>query len=105
VPHLRPVAPDTGARIPASFTIPAGNGQLTPPVISVPKSITIDLRVRNQDSRAHTVQFEAPKRYTLQLAAGASAGTTVAGLPDATYRLLIDGSAKGQIIVGSVPGP
>jgi hypothetical protein len=51
------------------------------------------------------VRFDAPKPYTVQLAAGQTASTQVTGLPDATYRLLIDGSTKGRIVVGSVPGP
>jgi hypothetical protein len=34
-----------------------------------------------------------------------SATTEVTGVRKGTYRLLVDGSPKGRIVVGAVPGP
>jgi hypothetical protein len=102
--HSRPTAPNTNVRIPAAFTI-AAQGAMTPPLISVPPNVTIELHLRNQDSKAHRVQLSVAHFASISVPAGASKTTDVAGVPKGDYRLLIDGAPRARIVVGAVPGP
>jgi hypothetical protein len=98
------VAPASGVRIPASFTIQHG-GPLTPAVISVPTRVTIELQVRNLDSHGHSIRVDAPAARTVSVSPGASASASVTGLANGSYRVLEDGRAGARIVVGSQPGP
>jgi hypothetical protein len=102
--HSKPTAPNTNVRIPAAFTIAAGGG-VTPPLISAPADVTIELQLHNTDSRAHRVQLSVPHFASISVPAGASKTTDVTGVPKGTYRLLIDGALRARIVVGAVPGP
>ena len=103
--HSKPTAPNTNVRIPATFIIRSG-GALTPPLISAPADVTIELRLRNEDSKAHRVQLTVPHfPPEVLVPAGASATSEITGVRKGTYRLLVDGAAKGRIVVGAVPGP
>ena len=103
--HSKPTAPNTNVRIPATFIIRSG-GALTPPLISAPADVTIELRLRNEDSKAHRVQLTVPHfPPEVSVPAGASATSEITGVRKGTYRLLVDGAAKGRIVVGAVPGP
>jgi hypothetical protein len=101
-PH--PVAPASGVRIPASFTIQPG-GVLNPTLISVPKGVAIALQVRNRDNRMFAVRVDTPHAHTLVVSPGSSASSAVTGLSGGSYRLLLNGRAAGRIVVGSQPGP
>ncbi len=101
--HSKPTAPNTNVRIPAAFIIRAG--AVTPPLISVPATVTIELQLRNHDPRAHRVQFSVAHVATVTVPAHGSTTTDVSGAPKGTYRLLVDGAGKAHIIVGAVPGP
>lgn len=102
--HSKPTAPNTNVRIPAAFTIGAG-GAITPPLISVPPNVTIELAVRNQDSRAHRIQLSVAHFPPVSVPAGGSKTTDVSGVGKGDYRLLVDGAAQARIVVGAVPGP
>ena len=91
-------------RIPAAFTI-AAQGAVTPPLISVPPKVTIELALRNQDSRAHRVQLSVAHFPAVSVPAGGSKTTDVSGVAKGDYRLLVDGAPKARIVVGAVPGP
>jgi hypothetical protein len=97
-------APDTNVRVPARFVVGSG-GTLTPPAVSVPAGITIALGLLDRDGRPHTVVLAAPPRHSFALAAGGRASATLSGLPKGTYRILVDGVVRGQIVIGSAPGP
>jgi hypothetical protein len=102
--HSKPTAPDTNVRIPAAFIIRAG-GAVTPPLISAPSGVTIQLQLRNEDAQPHRVQLSVAHFAALKVPAHGSATTEVTGVRKGTYRLLIDGAAKARIVVGAVPGP
>jgi len=91
-------------RLPAAFVIRAG-GAVTPPLISAPAHVTIQLQLHNEDSTAHRVTLSVPRFGGVAVPAHATATADVSGVPKGTYRLLIDGAARGRIIVGAVPGP
>jgi hypothetical protein len=90
--------------IPAVFLIGPG-ATLTPPSVSVPSGVSIALAVADHDGRAHTVVLAAPTRHVLHVPAGRSIGGLISGLPDGAYRLLVDGVARGRIVVGAQGGP
>ena len=102
--HSKLTAPNTNVRIPAAFTIVAG-GAVTPPLISVPPKVTIELMVRNHDSRVHRVQLSVAHVPSVSVPAGGSRTTDVSGVAKGNYRLLVDGAPKARIVVGAVPGP
>ena len=102
--HSKPTAPNTNVRIPATFIIRSG-GALTPPLISAPADVTIELRLRNEDSKAHRVTLSVPHFGGVAVPAHGTTTTDVTGVPKGTYRLLIDGAPKARIVVGAVPGP
>ncbi|HEY5244490.1 MAG TPA: hypothetical protein VIJ60_02395 [Acidimicrobiales bacterium] len=102
--HSKPTAPNTDVRIPAAFVIGAG-GAVTPPLISAPANVTIELQLHNQDAKAHRVTLSVPHFGSVAVPAHGTTTTDVTGVPKGTFRLLIDGAPKARIVVGAVPGP
>jgi hypothetical protein len=102
--HSKPTAPNTDVRIPAAFIIRAG-GAVTPPLISAPPNVTIQLQMHNEDSQSHRVQLSVAHFGGLEVPAHGTATVEVTGVRKGTYRLLVDGAAKARILVGAVPGP
>jgi hypothetical protein len=96
--------PSSGVHIPAAFVIRPG-GALTPPLVSAPKGVTIELRLLNADAKRHTVELAAPGHPTLQIAPRSHATEDVTGLRNGTYRLLVDGRTGARLVIGAVPGP
>lgn len=90
--------------IPAAFVIAPG-GKLSPPSIAVPPGVAVSLKVENQDQASHTVVLAAPRRSTLHVAAHQDAAAVVTGLRNGVYRVLVDGSARGQLVIGAQGGP
>jgi hypothetical protein len=100
----KPTAPATNVRLPATFAIKPG-GSLTPPALSAPKGVAIQLQLRNLDSRSHSVVLDTPKRYAFRLQPQGLTNAVITGLAKGTYRILIDGTERGQLVIGSNPGP
>jgi hypothetical protein len=90
--------------IPAAFVIGSG-GKLSPPSVAVPPKVPVALTVENQDGTSHTLVLAAPQRRTLHARAHGSARTVVTGLANGVYRILMDGSAQGQLVIGAQGGP
>jgi hypothetical protein len=90
--------------IPAAFVIASG-GTLSPPSIAVPPGVAVSLKVDNQDQASHTVVVAAPQRSTLHVAAHQNAHAVITGLRNGVYRILVDGSARGQLVIGAQGGP
>jgi hypothetical protein len=97
-------ATDTNVRLPAKFAIQAG-GILFPPVVAAPKHTTIDLTVRSQDGKRHTVVLRTPHAYTLVVVPGRASQLALKGLPNGAYAVKVDGAVRGRLIVGATPGP
>jgi hypothetical protein len=90
--------------VPAAFVIAPG-GKLSPPSIAVPAGVAVSVKVENQDQASHTVVLAAPHRTTLHVAARQSAHAVVTGLRNGAYRILVDGSDRGQLMIGAQGGP
>jgi hypothetical protein len=95
---------DSDVTVPATFTISPG-GKLSPPAVSVPSKVLVALRVSDRDHAAHLVVLTASRLYSLHVGAGGDAGLQIPGLPDGTYRILVDGVARGELSVGAQGGP
>jgi hypothetical protein len=102
--HSKATAPNTNVRIPAAFVIGAG-GAMTPPLISVPPNVTIELLLHNRDTLAHRVQLSVAHFPTVSVPPGGSKTTDISGVKKGNYRLLVDGTTRARIVVGAVPGP
>ncbi|MFZ0092200.1 MAG: hypothetical protein WAL63_22055 [Solirubrobacteraceae bacterium] len=74
-------------------------------MISIPTLVSLDLHLVNDDSAAHSVVLTVPGRPTVHLSPGAGASASVPFLHGGTYRILVDGSARGQLLVGAQGGP
>jgi hypothetical protein len=80
-------------------------GQLAPPAISVPAGVAAELKLTDRDSAPHAVVLAVPHRQTLRLSPGASATASIPALHDGTYRILVDGTPRGQLLIGAQGGP
>jgi hypothetical protein len=92
------------AVVETTVAIDAG-GQLAPPAVSVPSGVAIDLRLADRDTTPHSVVLALPQRQTLRLSAGASATASIPALRNGTYRILVDGTPRGQLLIGAQGGP
>jgi hypothetical protein len=96
---------DTNVRLPASFTIHAG-GVLTPPSIAAPKHTDVQLTVTSADGKTHALTIAAPPHYYyLKVTPGSPARALLSELRDGHYTVTVDGTKRGLLIVGAVPGP
>jgi hypothetical protein len=102
--HSKPTAPNTDVRIPAAFIIRAG-GAVTPPLISAPANVTIELQLHNEDAKAHRLTLSVPHFRGVAVPAHGTTTADVTGVPRGDYRLLVDGAPRARIVVGTVPGP
>ena len=93
-----------GARVETSVTI-ATNGDVSPPVVSVPSGVGIEIHVRNHGSVPETVELSVPARPSVHLAPFASGKLESAGLKNGTYRILVNGIPRGQLLSGAQGGP
>jgi hypothetical protein len=89
--------------VPATFTI-AATGTLSPPTISVPTGYRVQLTFLDHGA-AVTVRVLTPHRLTLNVPAGGEASKLISGLPKGTYPIMIGGTSRGSLVIGSVPGP
>lgn len=93
-----------GAHIETKVTI-AASGALSPPVVSVPSGVGVELHVTNHDSAAATIALSTPAHQSVHVAPGASGTLETGGLKDGTYRITVNGSPKGQLMIGAQGGP
>lgn len=95
---------DTNVRVPALFTIHAG-GALTPPSVAAPKKTDIQLTIRSGDGKRHSFAIDLPHRYATVVRPGHPVRKLLADLHNGHYAIVVDGAARGTLIVGAVPGP
>lgn len=99
-----PPAP-TGARVPATYKIGPG-GVLSPPTISAPSGFTVAVTLANHDTKGHVVVLKTPKPSgTIRVPVGGYSYLLEPRLPKGSYPIIIDGAARGALVIGSAPGP
>lgn len=93
-----------GAHVESNLTVSA-NGDVSPPVVSVPSGVGVELRVTNHGSSAATVALSVPSHPSVKVAPGTRGTLETAGLKDGTYRILVNGTPRGQLLIGAQGGP
>ncbi|MFL5865081.1 MAG: hypothetical protein ACJ780_30680 [Solirubrobacteraceae bacterium] len=100
----RPAA-SQGAHI--STTVVVGRtGRLSPPVVSVPAGINVDIHIANRASSPCTVALTGTIVYgTVQVGPGASGQLQSGALRKGIYQILVNGTPRGHIVAGAQGGP
>ena len=91
-------------RVPASFVV-TQSGRLTPQTITVPPFLAVEISIRSDDGRSHTLVLQTPQPHTLQVAAGKRAAVRIAGLRAGRYPVTLDGGHAGALVAGGEVGP
>jgi hypothetical protein len=91
-------------RVPATFTVTAG-GRLTPPTITVPPFLAVEVSLASHDGRAHTLVLQTVPPRTLQVGPGAREAVRIPGLRAGRYTAMLDGRRAGALVAGGEVGP
>jgi hypothetical protein len=91
-------------RVPASFVV-THSDRLTPPTITVPPFLAVEISIRSDDGRPHTLVLQTPTPHTLQVAAGRRAAVRIPGLRAGRYAVTLDGRRAGALVAGGEVGP
>jgi hypothetical protein len=73
--------------------------------VAAPKHTKLVLTVAAGDGRSHQLVIRTPRRYTASVAPGHAAKLILQGVPNGSYSVEVDGSKRGELIVGAAPGP
>ncbi|HEX7292579.1 MAG TPA: hypothetical protein VF250_15780 [Conexibacter sp.] len=95
---------EQAVRVPASFVVSPG-GRLTPPTITVPPLLAVEISLRSDDGASHTLTLRTPSPHTLRAAAGERAAVRIAGLRAGRYAVALDGRRAGALVAGGEVGP
>jgi hypothetical protein len=89
----------TNVRVLARFTV-LRSGALSPPTVTVPAHIPIELVVIAADGRAHRALLHIPNPRPLAVPKSRPAEQLIPALPRGSYPLDIDGRRRGTLRVG-----
>jgi hypothetical protein len=81
------------------------SGGLSPPSVSVPSGVGVELRLSNHAGAARTIVLGVPGRPSIRVAPGGAGTLEAGGQRDGTYPILVDGTPRGQLISGAQGGP
>ncbi len=98
------VAKASNVRLPATYVIGRG-GVLSPPLVSAPASVKIDLTVISSDGFAHRVRLRRANVPALIVPAGGRASALLGGLTSGSYAVYVDRIRRGALVIGVAPGP
>jgi hypothetical protein len=93
-----------GAHVEADVSIAAG-GNISPPVVSVPSGVEVEIEVTNHGASAVSVSVAGTPHASARLNAGSSGKLRTEELRSGTYRILVNGTPRGQILAGAQGGP
>ena len=102
--RTRKLPPAVDVRLPATFVIGQG-GRLSPPAISAPASIEIELTLVSGDGRPHRARLHAPAGDPIAVPAGGRASELLGALKAGSYPIYVDGRPAGSLVIGVTPGP
>jgi hypothetical protein len=91
-------------RTPAAFTI--AGGKLTPPGVTVPPFVAIEVSAVATDGKPHVLVLQLPpSTHVLRVPAQGRASLRIAGVRAGRYGITLDGRIAGGIVVGGAGGP
>jgi hypothetical protein len=93
-----------GAHVKTTLAVSA-SGDVAPPVVSVPSGVGVEIHVTNHGGATATVALAVPTHPSIHVHAGASGTLQTGGLKDGTYRILVNGTPRGQLLIGAQGGP
>jgi len=99
--HSRALTTATNVRIPVRFEVLAG-GKLSPPQISIPAKLPIQVTVVSKDGRGHHVVVLTT---SLQVPASGQVSRLLPGPRAGRYPVKVDGATAGLLVTGVNPGP
>lgn len=102
--HAGTQAASQGAHVEANITASA-SGDISPPVVSVPSGVGVEIHVTNHGSAADRIALSVPGHPSVHVGPGASGTLETGGLKDGTYRILVNGTPRGQLMIGAQGGP
>jgi hypothetical protein len=73
--------------------------------VAAPKHTEVVLTVAAGDGRSHRLVIQTPRRYAASVTPGRAAKLILKGVPNGSYPVEVDGSKRGELIVGAAPGP
>jgi hypothetical protein len=91
-------------RVPASFVV-ASSGRLTPPTITVPPFLAVEISIRSDDGKPHRFVLRTPTPHALRVATGERAALRIPGLRAGRYPVTLDGRRAGELVAGGEVGP
>jgi hypothetical protein len=91
-------------RVPASFVV-APSGRLTPPTITVPPLLAVEISLRADDGASHALVLRTPVPRILRVAAGERTAVRIPGLRAGRYPVTLDGRRAGTLVAGGEVGP
>jgi hypothetical protein len=94
---------EEAVRVPAAFT--AAGGRLTPPTITVPPFLAVEVALTSGDGKPHRLTLQTPVPHTLTAPAGRRAAIRIPGLRAGRYPVLLDGRSAGALVAGGEVGP
>lgn len=95
---------EEAVRVPAAFAV--ANGRLTPPTITVPPFLAVEISLTARDGKPHRLVVRTPTPHTLRVpAAGGRAAIRIPGLRAGHYAVLLDGRRAGALVAGGEVGP
>jgi hypothetical protein len=95
---------EQSVRVPAAFVVGASR-HLTPPTITVPPFLAVELSLRSRDGTSHRLVVRTPTPHELSVAAGGHAAIRIPGLRAGRYPVLLDGRRAGALVAGGEVGP
>jgi hypothetical protein len=94
---------EQAVRVPASFTVVGGG--LTPPTITVPPFLAVEISLLSSDGKPHRLTVRTPMPQTLSVGAGERTAVRIAGLRAGRYPVVLDGRHAGALVAGGEVGP
>lgn len=91
-------------RVPATFTAEPG-GRLSPPTVTVPPFLAIEISLRSNDGRPHRLEVRTAPVHVLRVPAGGRVAIRIAGLRAGRYTVLLDGRRAAALLAGGDAGP
>jgi len=74
-------------------------------VVSVPSGVGVELEITNHGTAAATVELGTSDHPSAHVAPGGRGTLHSAGLKNGTYRILVNGTPRGQLMIGAQGGP
>jgi hypothetical protein len=96
---------EAAARVPVELTV-GSDGTVTPPTVSVPAFLALELRVRNRTAGTLSVTMEhADPPGAFEVGAGKTGTRRLAGVRPGRYVIAVAGAGRATLVAGAEPGP